>query len=225
MRWRLAVLLVALTAASAARAYPLDAYEETGIARLEAYWLARQVLLGRGSLVPGSLWPEKDVRLRLVHDRSFDLPDPDPAFTRTLRQTLGADADAYGITLIDLTEPRRPRLGELNGGMVQNPASVGKVMVALAWLQALADLHPDDPEARNRLLKDTVVTANGFIRTDHHVVPFYLEQEGRVEKRAIREGDRANLWTYLDWMLSNSSSAAASMLQAQLMLLTHFGER
>jgi hypothetical protein len=37
-------------------------------------------------------------------------------------------------------------------------------------------------------------------------------------------GDQASLWTYLDWMLSASSNAAASMVIRELMLLVHFGQ-
>jgi hypothetical protein len=225
MRWVcVPTLALAVLVSASATPYPLDGFDETGIGRLEAYWLARQVLLERGSLVPGSLWPTKDVRLRLATEKGFEMPAPDPEFDAAIRETLGSDAASYSIAVLDFTEPDKPRYAEINGSQSQNPASVGKVMVALAWFQALAELYPDDVEARNRILKETVITADGFIRKDSHVVPVYEPQEGRVDKRPIQEGDRANLWTYMDWMLSNSSSAAAAMLQAHLVLLAHFGD-
>jgi hypothetical protein len=210
-------------AAGVAGAYPLDGYEETGIARLQAYWLARQVLLERGALVPGSLWTMDRVGLRLADAPGFTVPPPDPAFTAQIRATLGSDVNAYGIAVLDLTDAAHPRYAELNPNLTQNPASVGKIMVLLAWFQALADLHPDDPAARNQLLKDTVITANGFIRTDTHDVPVYKPGDPMVVMRPIQEGDAANLWTFMDWMISDSSSAAAAMLQEQLVLLKHFG--
>ena len=45
-----------------------------------------------------------------------------------------------------------------------------------------------------------------------------------IQYRRLQIGDRANLWTYLDWMLSASSNAAASMVIRELMLLVHFGK-
>jgi hypothetical protein len=107
--------------------------------------------------------------------------------------------------------------------MRQSPGSVGKVLVALAWFQALADLYPDDVEARAELLRDTVVEADAFIRTDHHVVPFWKPGDELVRMRPLAIGDRGNLWTWLDWMLSSSSNAAAAVLQRELVLLRHFG--
>jgi hypothetical protein len=212
-----------LLAAGVAGAYPLDGYEETGIARLQAYWLARQVLLERGALVPGSLWTMDQVGLRLADAPGFTVPPPDPAFTAQIRATLGSDVNGYGIAVLDLTDAVHPRYAELNPNLTQNPASVGKIMVLLAWFQALADLHPDDPAARNQLLKDTVITANGFIRNDSHDVPVYKVGDPMVVMRPIQEGDSANLWTFMDWMISDSSSAAAAMLQQHLVLLKHFG--
>jgi hypothetical protein len=100
---------------------------------------------------------------------------------------------------------------------------VGKIVVALAWFQALADLYPDDLEARRRVLYETAVTADSFIRNDHHTVPIWKPGDPRVVFRPIQEGDQGNLWTWLDWMASASSNAAASTLMAQLLLLDHFG--
>jgi hypothetical protein len=89
--------------------------------------------------------------------------------------------------------------------------------------QVLADLYPDDIGARVRVLRETQVTADAFIRTDHHVVPFWMPEANRMPRRALRVGDTGSLWTYLDWMLSASSNAAASTVIKQLLLLRHFG--
>jgi hypothetical protein len=90
-------------------------------------------------------------------------------------------------------------------------------------VQALADLYPDDLDARRRILRESRISADGFIRNDDHVVPFWQPGDPKVERRPIREGDVANLWTWLDWMLSSSSNAAGSEVMAQLVLLRHFG--
>jgi hypothetical protein len=221
----IAVAIAAVVAlAGGARAYPLDAYEETGIARLEAFDLAREPLVKRGDLKPGSLRNMDSVRLRLLDPPKFSLPAPDPELSKQIKGLLGADAASYGISVLDISDPAKPRYVEVNGNRIQNPGSVGKIMVALAWFQALADIYPDDVEARHRLLYETVITADGFIRTDGHTVPFYKPGDAMVKRRPIAEGDSANLWTFFDWMLSASSNAAASTMMEHLILLVHFGK-
>lgn len=212
-----------LLSAAVTSAYPLDASEQTGITRLEAFHLAEQPLLAQGRLVPGSLWPSEKVRLRLLDQPGFTMPPPDPELQAAIRELLGADARAYGIVVLDLSDPAKPRYAEHNPDMVQNPASVGKLMVALAFFQTLADVYPDDVEARQRILRDTVVTANEFIVKDHHEVPIWKPGDPKVVSRPIQLGEQANLYTYLDWMFSSSSSAAASQLLEQMLLLEHFG--
>jgi hypothetical protein len=219
---------VALVAAAAlwvtpvARAYPVDAHEETQIHRLLAFHLAREGLLASGGLKPGSLWSKHEVRLRL-QGLPFSMPRPDPAFSARVRELLGRDAPRYGVTVLDLSDPAAPLYAEHNGGYAQIPGSVGKILVALAWFQALADLYPQDLAARNRVLRDSVVTADGIIQTDEHVVPFWKPWDPKVARRPIAVGDQANLWTWLDWMISASSNAAASTVLQHLVLLEHFG--
>ncbi|HSJ98700.1 MAG TPA: hypothetical protein VLC53_16610, partial [Myxococcota bacterium] len=222
MRRVAAALALACLAAAPARAYPVDAWDETGISRLLAFDLARAPLLKQGGAVPGGLWSKHQVRLRL-HGLDFEMPRPDPAFGAEVRRLLGGDAGGYGVAVLDLSDPARPRYAEHNGSYTQIPGSVGKIMVALAWFQALADLYPDDVHARNRLLQDTIVTADSFIQNDEHDVPVWHPGDPRVLRRPIALGDRANLWTWLDWMISASSNAAASELMAHLVLLKHHG--
>lgn len=220
-----ALMTAALLAPARAPAYPLDAADETGIQRLEAYRLAQDYLLERQILQPGALRPAAEIELALRDRPGFKLPEPDPEFTAEVRSLLGEDAGSYGLAVLDLTDPDAPRYAAYNAERPQNPGSVGKVIVVLAWMQALADRFPDDVAARKRLLRDTRVTANRFIVHDSHVVPFWEPGADRVEKRPIEQGDTANLWTYLDWMCSSSSNAAAAMLMAELVLFRHFGER
>jgi hypothetical protein len=208
--------------AGPAAGYPLDASEETGISRLEVFKLAESVLLEQGALKPGSLLPTKKIRLNL-RGPGFEMPAPDPGFTAEVRSMVGKDAPAYGISVLDITDPKNPRLAEINGGRTQNPGSVGKIMVLLGWFQALADIYPDDIDARKQVLYETQVTANGFINRDSHVVPFWKRGDPKVIRRPIEIGDTANLWTWLDWMASASSNAAASQMISELVLLREFG--
>jgi hypothetical protein len=202
--------------------YPLDASKQTGIARLEAYELAKTALLERGTLKPGSLLTSDQIRLRLA-GTGFSMPEPDPEFTAKIREMVGPDAPYYGISVLDITDPEHPRLAEINPGRSQNPGSVGKLMVALAWFQTLADIYPDDVGARKRILFGTQITANDFIMRDSHKVPVYKPGDPKVLWRPIEIGDRANLWTWFDWMCSASSNAAGSQLISELVLLKKFG--
>jgi hypothetical protein len=222
---KIAFLVLALMLrpwADPAFGYPLDASEETGITRLEAFKMAESVLLEQGALKPGSLLPSKKVRLNL-NGEGFDLPAPDPEFTKAVRDMVGADAPAYGISVLDITDPKNPRYAEVNGDRTQNPGSVGKIMVLLGWFQALADIYPDDIDARKKILFDSQITANGFINRDSHVVPVWKPGDPKVIRRPIEIGDTANLYTWLDWMASASSNAAASQMISELVLLREFG--
>ena len=222
---RATTLLIAALALIAARvdAYPLDGWEETGIDRLKAYDLMRDYLLRIGQLRPGSLRGTAEIQLRLLDRPDLERPEPSQEFSEQIRVQLGADADKYGVALLDLSNPDQPLYAEHNPMMASNPGSVGKLVVLLAWFQALADVYPDDVGARQRLMRETEVVADEFIRNDHHVVPVWEPGQPRVIRRPITEGDRANLWTVFDWTASASSNAGASMLMAQLVLLKHFG--
>ncbi len=203
--------------------YPLDAYEQTGILRLEAYRLAQTGKVRGRLLPPGAQLKSEDIRLRLIDYPDFEIPVPNAALSASIQALLGEDADGYAIAVLDLTDPANPRYAAHNAEQNQNPGSVGKLMVGLAWFQALADAYPDDTRARDALLKNTHHVADAFIRSDSHKVPFWKPGDREVEYRPIREGDDGNLWTWLDWMMSSSSNAAASTLMSQLVLLSHFG--
>ena len=224
MRRALALLLL-LAAAGVAQAYPLDGSEATGIARLEAYRLAQENKVKGPRLPKGALLPSAGIQLRLADRPDFEIPPADPALSAKLRALLGGDAPRYGVVLLDVSDPAHPRYAEHNPDVEQNPGSVGKLMVMLAWFQALADRYPEDLDARRRLLRETQVVADAFIQSDHHTVPFWRPGEVKVVQRRIAAGDRANLWTYFDWMASSSSNAAAAMVQKHLLLQRGLGER
>lgn len=203
--------------------YPIDAYDETGIARLEGFRLASEGKIAGNRLPPGALLKAAQIQLRLRDQPDFALPAPDAAMSARIVALLGDAAPHTSVSVLDLSDPAAPLYAEHNAQTRRNPGSVGKLMVMVALLQALADLHPDDIAARQRVLRETMVTADGFIRTDHHMVPFWQPENNRMPRRPIREGDVANLWSYLDWMMSASSNAAASMVIKQLLSLRHFG--
>jgi hypothetical protein len=217
-------LIAVLLLPAAVAAYPIDAYDETGIARLEAYRLAQEGTVAAAKLPAGALLPSAEVKLRLADRPDFVLPPPDPQWNAKLRSLLGAEADRYGIAVLDLTDRDQPRYGEHRADVLQNPGSVGKIAVALALFQKLADLYPDDFDARRQILRRTQIVADTVIETDHHTVPFWKPGDAKVVKRRLAAGDTGSLWTYLDWMASSSSNAAASVVMQQLVLLSHFGK-
>jgi hypothetical protein len=206
----------------AANAYPLDAFPDTGIRRLEGLRLANEGKVADVKQPRGALQPLTAVDLRLA-GATFDLPPVDPEFNRQLAGMLSGNLDGYGLAVLDLSDPSRPRYAEHNGTYRQNVGSVGKVVVALALFQALADVYPKDPDARQRLLKTTTVTADGFSQYDHHTVRMFNVETKSLVRRAIQVGDRATLWEFVDWMMSPSSNSAAGMVMREAMLLRQYG--
>ncbi len=211
-----------LLAAAGVQAYPLDAYEETGIERLEAFRLSEAgQLKGPPRQPSGARLGQEQVQLRLVDYPDFQLPEADPGLAKRIVSMLGEQPERYAFAFLDISDPQRPAYAEYEATQTMNPGSVGKILVALALFDALAAVYPDDLQARRRVLRETVITANEFIKHDHHKVRFW--RDGKYFTRPLQEGDQGSLWEYLDWMISPSSNAAAAMVLREAMLLRHFG--
>ncbi len=214
------LLLMLLLLPSLALSYPLDGEAYTGIARLEGYRLALEGKARARVQPPGGRLALNQVDLRLA-GATLALPPPNPDFSRQVADLLGAEADRYAVAVLDLSDPARPVYAEHRADARFNPGSVGKLVVATALFQLLANLHPNDLAARERVLRETRVVADGFIVYDSHVVPFW--NGSHLSHRPLRQGDAASLWTFLDWMLSASSNAAASMVMRETLLLSGLG--
>jgi hypothetical protein len=202
--------------------YPLEGYETTGIRRLLGIRLAQEGLVRDARQPPGARLGLADVDLRLLDRRDFDPPLADPGLTSQVVSLLGAEAERYSVALLDLTDPAQPRYAEHRGTERQNVGSVGKLVVALALFQALADSWPE-VEQRRRVLRETQVVADDFSQSDHHTVRFFDPVTKTLERRTIRIGDRGSLYEFLDWMLSPSSNSAAGMVMREAMLVRQFG--
>ncbi len=219
-----ALLLALVTGAGVAQAYPLDAYEETGIRRLDFYQRSQTGELGGRRLSPGALLPTDYVKPQLTDTAySFEFEN-DATYVRQLKSFLGEDADRYGIAVLDVTDPDNPLYADVNGGIRENVGSVGKMLVGLAFFQALADIYPDDLAARERVLRETWIVADDFVNYDHHEVVFWDPETLDFSYRQIRPGDSGSLYEWLDWMLSASNNGAASTVEKHLILLRHFGQ-
>jgi hypothetical protein len=215
--------LLGVTIAATCGAYPLDGYAYTGIARVEAYRLAMEGKVRAPRQPPGALLPMDQVDIRLAARSDFEIPLSDTEFAAQVKNLLGDEADRYAVAVLDLSDFEQPRYAEHRSTARANPGSVGKILIAQGLFQALADVYPDSIAARLDILRHTVITADEFIQSDHHVVPVWQPGDARVRYPKIQIGDQASLYTYLDWMLSASSNAAASMVLKHLMLLVHFG--
>ena len=221
MRFFLAGILVMLFCSNLC-SYPLDAAEATGITRLEGYRLIQEGKARGRQLFPGARFPAEQIQLRLLDHPLVELPETDPDLSAEVLAFLGEDQELYSFSLLDLSHPELPLFAEHQGDLNFNPGSLGKVLIAVGLFQALADLYPDDIEARRRLLQARWIVADRFIHSDHHKVPFWDESKQRMSYRKIQTGDIGNLYSWLDWMLSPSSNAAAAMVLREYLLMVKF---
>lgn len=218
--WIAAVSAAAMLPSSAV-AYPLDGYPNSGIARVEGFRIAQKNSGGK-VLPPGADLTTDKIVLSLQHRPDFQIPPNDPELERMLRDELGRDVGGYGVALLDLSDPGRPRYAEVNPNAAMNAGSVGKILIALGLFQTLADIEPDIKKRRD-LLKETVVVTDEFIRTDTHEVPVFQIGGKKVSRQPIAEGERMTVYTLLDHMMSPSSNAAASTIGREAVLMRHFG--
>lgn len=207
------LLMIMLMNNGGSSGYPLDGYDTTLIRRLQT---ANPDALPAGAKLP--------VAAVIPSGRGVgSLPLPDQELTDRIRSILGDQAALYSVALLDVSDPDNPRFAVHNPDMVANIGSVGKLLVLFALFDKLARLYPEHIEQRQRILSNTLISADDWITSDHHNVPIYDAEAGRIISRRLRIGDTGNLWEYLDWMLSASSNAAASMVFQQVILLEHFG--
>ncbi len=205
--------------------YPLYGSEERGILRLQQARLAHEGIIPGRQKPPGELLSLEAVDLRLLHARQLELPAPDPGFNAELRSLLGADVEGLSLAILDLSDPDMPRYAGYHDTVIFNPGSIGKLVAAAALFQALADAWPDNLEKRLSILRDTRVVANELVVGDEHKVRLWDQESRTLTRRALQIGDSATLWNWLDWMLSASSNAAASVCMQQTLLLAHFGRQ
>jgi len=216
-------LLLMLVCLPEISAYPLDAYEATQLRRLDAARRVQEGTLEGNKLPKGALLSSTAVELRLLDHGELDLPPVDAAFTRDVIKLLGDNADRYSLAILDLSDREHPRYAEHRAQELYNPGSVGKLMVAMGLMQLLADRYPNDTDARWRVLRDTRIAADDFIISDHHPVRLWDPQTGIFEHRQLQIGDQGNLFDFLDWMVSASANAAASIIIREAMLLKQYG--
>lgn len=219
---RLFFALLLILAANLGEAYPLDGYPYTGIRRLDFYNLAQQGIVAGRQLPPGAQYPMECVLPRHVALESLDTLETDEEYGKEIRSFIGANKERYGIVVLDLSDPDNPIYAEHNALYKSNVGSVGKIIVVAALFNTLADLYPNDVSARESVLRNSRVIADRFVEHDGHKVPIWDVENRKLSHRPLRIGDEASLWEYVDWTLSASSNAAASMVMRDVLLLRHF---
>jgi hypothetical protein len=221
------LLLAAALSCALVLAYPLDGDKRTGIRRLLGYRLAQSGQVKGPKVPPGGQWGTEQVRLRLPANRSLDVTAAsakDPALQRGLEQILGGRNESYGMAVLDITDPQKPRYAAVREDESQLPGSVGKLLVVTGMFDALKRAYPE-VAARERLLRETIRAADGFVIRDGKTVPFFEPGAPAVVNRQIAPGDRFSLWEWMDHMLSQSSNAAGSFTWKEAVLLRKFGTR
>ena len=222
-------LLALILVACCARAYPLDGAAKTGIRRLIGYRLSNEGKIKGPKLPQGALLSSDQIVLHLKGaNDSFDvdakLPH-DPYLQAGLEKIFATRDPSYGVAMLDITDPKRPLYASRQAEQKMVPGSVGKLLVVTGLFGALAQLHPSSTEAREKVLRETIVTADGFIFRDGKTVPIYNEGDAGVLNRRLELGDKFSLWEWTDHMLSQSSNAGGSTVWKQVMLLRQFGAR
>lgn len=225
MAWQ-ATFLAGLSwlAISSVQAYPIDAGPVTGIYRLYAYEESLDHRIrGVKTPLPGARLIRKEVVPRLLREgHDMPLPAVDEEFKRQVYGLLEPPRGRYAFAVLDITDIQNPVYAEYRPEARFNPGSVGKLAVAMSIFSSLAEQFPEDVAAREGMLSDAYVVAPDLVKAGTHKVPFWNPETGKMTFRLIRPGDEANLWTWLDWMMSASSNTAASTVIREAMLMRHF---
>ena len=203
--------------------YPLDGTPNTDITRLEGYLLSLKTPSGQRYTQPGQQLSIEDITLSL-DGQNLSIPSADRALSAQLKGLLPHSSSGYGVSIFDFSDPTSPTYMSVSDGRTFIPASTGKVLVGVTLFHALKKYVAHDVATREEVLRNTQITADSFIVSDSHVVPFWNSSERRLNFRPVQEGDVSNLWTFLDWMMSASSNAAASTLMKHVLLMHEFKE-
>lgn len=202
--------------------YPLDEGPRTEIRRL-GWQQSVDAGQARGrKTAPGARLPGKDIELLMqgpgAEFRLGAEPARDPELQAGLQKILGTPGrSAYGVALLDLTDPAKPKYAGVRERQEQTPGSVAKLLVAAGLLDALARRHPDDIAAREAALRQTRVEADAWLMPNSHEVP--VVDGTRTSVRAVKLGDTFTLWEWLDHAISPSSNAAGTLVWREATLM------
>lgn len=205
-----------------AGSYPIDGYNNTGMARLKRIQDMDSARLVK-SLPYGARHALEYVRMNLADNPVLELPPTDQRLQEELEDILPIFHPSYSLAVYDMT-PGQERYAERNPERGYQPGSVGKLAVATAFFCELENLFVDDLDARRTILKERIVRAGPFGVYDHHTIPRYDVEASRYTRSVVNERDEFSLYEWLDHMLSVSNNGAASIVWREAMLMRVFGE-
>jgi hypothetical protein len=208
-------------------AYPLDGYSTTGIRRLERLrLLAASTAAGVVAPVVGARKTLGEIKLNLLTSPGATLetlPPVEEKLQKRLDAIFPNRHESYSIALLDVTPGRPICYASRQPERLFSPGSVGKLAIAAGLFSELKALFPESTEAREKLLRETMVKAGRWVLGDSHTVPIFDPKTGKYENRTIREGDVFSLNEWVDYMLSASANAAASVVWREVMLIRACG--
>lgn len=210
---------VALLLAFASRglAYPIDGQDRTGIRRLQGTTNARR-------LVPGAMLGVDEVKLRLqgASCATWDPGPQDPALKAALDSIYQGRDPSYAAAVIDISDPDAIAWAGRRESVTQYPGSVGKVLCAMALFDGLRRAFPDTA-VREKVLRETIITADEWSAGDSHKVPIFQPDTGYNASRPVMAGDQFTMSEWIDHALSASANSCGSIVWREAMLLRKLG--
>ena len=209
--------------------YPFDGYEHTGIKRLKWVEAVRNGTIESNRLRPGAFLPLSAIKLNLA-DRKLNLPtgavpEADADLQAKVSGLFRGMNPNYSMTLLDMTPGKPIRYAAHRPSAQYQPGSVGKLVVLAAFFNGLKQVYPDSFEKRIELLKNKQVTAGQWAISDHHTVPVYNLETGKLVKRKVQAGDVFSLFEWVDHMVSVSNNGAASIVWREALLMHIFRDK
>lgn len=207
------------------QAYPLDGADASGIRRLHGY--AAQQKTAGPKLAKGALLNTSDIRLALLgasFEKDFDQQPKQEQLQKALESIFKTRDPSYSIVVVDISDPAQIAWAAINPDTKQQAGSVGKMITLAGLFNSLAKAFPKI-EDRQRVLRDTMVTAGEWVIADEHKVPFYESDTNSNRFAVPMPSDQFTLFEWMDHVASASSNAAGSVVWREAMLLHQFGAR
>ncbi len=206
--------------------YPIDGYEQTGIARLYRLHKMQLDSIKNKRIPVGAYKKLADIKLNLKDKKQDSLESiltEDPEFAKKMNRLF--PGRGYSATILDMTNPDSLRYAAFREKVGYQPGSVGKIAVLNALFVQLQKLCPDSWEARTALLRNKRVKARYWGTGDHHTIPIYDIDNDKLVKRRVRASDEFSLYEWADHMVSVSNNGAASVVWREAILMAAFKEK
>ncbi len=206
--------------------YPIDGYEQTGIARLYRLHKMQLDSIENRRIPVGAYKKLADIKLNLLERKNDSLGKiliEDEAFEKKMNTLF--PGRGYSATILDMSNQDSLKYAAFRENKGYQPGSVGKIAVLNALFVQLQKLCPDSWEARTALLRNKRVKARYWGTGDHHTIPIYNIETDKLIKRRVRASDEFSLYEWADHMVSVSNNGAASVVWREAILMAAFKER